>query len=68
LDTCRAEPGQRFVGERPTSETGAAILAATRSREIRWIPPDVIVTMEYKFGRVSVGYDENYRILRVSCG
>jgi hypothetical protein len=67
-DTCRSDPGQRFVGQRATAESGAAILSATRSREIRWIPPGVIVTMEYKFGRVTVSYDEEYRILRVSCG
>jgi hypothetical protein len=67
-DTCRSEPGQRFVGQRASAEAGAAILAATRARELRWIPPSVMVTMEYKFGRVTVSYDENYQILRVSCG
>jgi hypothetical protein len=67
-DTCRAEPGQAFIGQRASAETGAAIRAATRSRTIRWVPPRTAVTMEYDFGRVTVSYDDDYRITGVSCG
>ena len=66
-DTCRAEPGQSFIGQRASAETGAAIMAATRSRIIRWVPPRTAVTMEYAFGRVTVSYDDGYRITGVSC-
>jgi len=67
-DSCRAEPGQRFLGERASAESGAAIMAATRSTSLRWIPPDTIVTTEYAFGRVTVSYDGDYRIMQVTCG
>ncbi len=67
-DTCRAEPGQAFIGQRASAETGAAIMAATASRTIRWVPPRTAVTMEYGFGRVTVSYDDDYRITGVSCG
>ena len=66
-DTCRAEPGQSFLGQRASAETGAAIMAATRSRTIRWVPPRTAITMEYAFGRVTVSYDDNYAITTVSC-
>jgi len=66
-DTCRAEPGQSFVGQRATAESGAAIMAATGSTRIRWVPPRTAVTMEYAFGRVTVSYDDDYRITAVSC-
>lgn len=66
-DTCRAEPGQRFIGQRATAETGTAIMAATRSTRLRWVPPRTAVTMEYAFGRVTVSYDDNYAITAVSC-
>ena len=66
-DTCRAEPGQAFLGQRATSESGAAIMAATRSTRLRWVPPRTAVTMEYAFGRVTVSYDDDYRITAVSC-
>lgn len=66
-DTCKADAGQRFIGQRATSESGAAIMAATGSARLRWVPPRTAVTMEYAFGRVTVSYDDNYAITAVSC-
>jgi hypothetical protein len=66
-DTCRAEPGQAFIGQRASAETGGAIMAATRSTRIRWVPPRTAVTMEYAFGRVTVSYDDDSRITALSC-
>ena len=66
-DSCRAEPGQRFVGQRATGEVGVAIMAATRSTRLRWVPPRTAVTMEYAFGRVTVSYDDDYKVTAVSC-
>jgi hypothetical protein len=66
-DTCNAEPGPRFIGQRATAELGGAIMAATFSTRIRWVPPRTVVTMEYAFGRVTVSYDDDYRITMVSC-
>jgi len=67
-DTCRAEPGQRFTGQRASAETGAAILQATGARTLRWVPPDTAVTMDYRADRVTVRYERDYRITQVSCG
>jgi hypothetical protein len=67
-DTCRAEPGQNFIGQRASAETGAVILRATRSTRLRWVPPDTAVTTEYGFGRVTVSYDDAMILTRVSCG
>lgn len=67
-DTCKADAGQRFVGQRATAESGAAIMAATHSTKLRWLPPRTIVTTEYAFGRVGVAYDDAMTITRVSCG
>lgn len=67
-DTCKADDGQRFVGQRASAETGAAILAATRSTRLRWVPPRMAVTADYGFGRVTVAYDDAMAITRVSCG
>ena len=63
----QAEPGQRFIGQRATPEAGAAIVEATNSTRLRWVPPRTAVTMEYAFGRVTVSYDDNYAITAVSC-
>lgn len=67
-DGCRAEAGQPFIGQVASSESGAALLAATRTRELRWVPPGMMVTMDYKIGRLTVSYDSAMRITTVSCG
>ena len=66
-DSCRPDAGKRFVGQRATAELGAEMLRATGAQEIRWVPPDTAVTMEYKFGRLTVGYDRDMLVTSVSC-
>lgn len=66
-DTCQTDAGQRFIGQRATPESAAAIMAATHATRLRWVPPRTAVTMEYAFGRVTVSYDDNYAITAVSC-
>ena len=67
VNHCRAEPGQRFVGQRATGETGAAIRAATGAARLRWVPPRTAVTLEFAFDRVTVSYGDDYAITKVSC-
>ncbi len=67
-DSCRSRPGEAFHGQRASAETGAAILAATGATRLRWLPPDSAVTMDYSPNRVTVSYNRDYRITRVSCG
>ncbi len=66
-DTCRAEPGQAFIGRRADAGTGAELLRATDSREIRWVAPGMAVTADYQYGRLTVGYDEAMIIRSVAC-
>ena len=67
-DSCRADPGKSFIGQRATAESGAAIMRATHSTRLRWVPPNTAVTMEYGFGRVTVAYDDAMTITAVTCG
>lgn len=66
-DTCQAQPGQRFIGMVASQALGSQLLAATSAREIRWVPPGTVVTMDYKFGRLTVAYDDEMRISSVVC-
>lgn len=66
-DTCMAEPGQAFIGRRADALTGAELLRATNSREIRWVAPGMVVTADYKYGQVTVGYDAGMIIRSVAC-
>lgn len=64
---CQAAPGQSFVGQRASAETGSALLRATNATEIRWVAPDTAVTMDLKFGRLTVSYDYQMIITSVAC-
>lgn len=66
-DTCQDPPGQRFIGLVASQALGSELLAATSAREIRWVPPGTMVTMDYKFGRLTVAYDDEMRISSVAC-
>ena len=67
-DSCRAEPAQRYVGQKISAEVGAVVLRATGASELRWLGPGMIITLEYKYGRVGISYDARGIITRVSCG
>jgi hypothetical protein len=65
---CNAGPGQAFVGQQVSEETGRKILAATGARILRWAAPDMMMTMEFSPERVTVHYGTDNRIGQVVCG
>lgn len=65
---CEADAAQRHIGERATAELGAQLLRETGARVLRWVPPRTAVTMDFRPDRLTVSYDDNYIIERISCG
>ncbi len=65
--TCRREPGQRFVGMKATGDLARQMLAATGAKILRWVPPRTAVTMDFNPSRLTVSYDDDYVITKVSC-
>jgi hypothetical protein len=65
--SCQREPGQRFVGQKATGEIGRAMLAATGATILRWVPPRTAVTMDFNPSRLTVSYDDDFVITKVSC-
>lgn len=66
-NTCHAEPAQAFVGQTASAGTGAAMLKASGATQLRWVPPRTAVTMIYVSGRLTVAYDDDMKITRISC-
>jgi hypothetical protein len=66
--TCEAEPGQQFIGQMASAELGQRLLSATGARQLRWVPPRTAVTMDFRPDRLTVEYDDDMMITRVSCG
>jgi hypothetical protein len=66
--TCVAANTDRFIGQPGTSETGAAILQATHASVMRWAPPGTMLTMDYRFDRVTVRLGPDHKVTAVNCG
>lgn len=65
---CNAAPAQYHVGHSATQSMGEAILKDAGARALRWGPPNAAWTMDYRQDRVNVQYDENMKIVKITCG
>ena len=66
--TCVAEGVDNFIGQPGTSETGAAILRATRASVLRWAPPGYMLTMDFRADRVTVRLGSDGKVTAINCG
>ena len=66
--TCRETDTKEFIGKTGSRVTGAAIRHVTRAAILRWAPPGVMLTMDYRADRVTVYLDARKKITRIACG
>jgi hypothetical protein len=66
--TCNAADTGSFVGQPGTRESGAAIMRATHSAVLRWAPPGVMLTMDFREDRVTVRLGPDGKITAINCG
>jgi hypothetical protein len=66
--TCNSAGTDKFIGQSGTAETGAAIQRATNAAVLRWAPPGVMLTMDYREDRVTVRVGPDRRITQIRCG
>ena len=57
-----------FIGKQGTSETGAAIMRVTHAAVLRWAPPGVMLTMDFREDRVTVHLGPDRKITAIKCG
>lgn len=65
---CRSERLNQFVGKKADAALGARMLEVSGARVIRWVAPDMAVTMDFRADRLTVMYDAHYVITQASCG
>ena len=65
---CDAQPVQYHIGHEASAEMGATILRESGAKTLRWGPPNSAWTMDYRTDRVNVRYDENRKIIEITCG
>lgn len=65
---CEAEGMSRFIGKAGSGETGAAIKRASHAAVLRWAPPGVMLTMDYREDRVTVYLGPDKKVTQIKCG
>lgn len=65
---CNAAGAKSHVGKKASEAMGAAILADSGARNLRWGPPRAAWTMDYREDRVNVRYDDDMTIIDITCG
>mgnify|MGYP000100222951 CR=1 FL=1 len=68
LAECDASNVQSVIGERATQQVGERLLQLTGAATLRWVPPRTAVTMDFRADRLTVSYDDDMLIERISCG
>jgi hypothetical protein len=65
---CRDEATPQFIGKLASGRTAAAIKRASHAAILRWAPPGVMLTMDYREDRVTVRLGPDHRITAIKCG
>ncbi len=65
---CDASGVQDHVGHTASAEAGATLLRLTGATTLRWVPPRTAVTMDFRPDRLTVSYDDDMIIERITCG
>jgi len=66
--SCNAAGGQGLVGRAASSQLGTEALRLTGARDLRWIPPGGMVTMDYRPDRLNIETDAQNRVRTIRCG
>ena len=66
--TCRQDGTDQFVGQTRSDAVGAQIKQVSHAAVLRWAPPGIMLTMDFRADRVTVWLDEANKITRIRCG
>ena len=65
---CTEQGTESFIGQQAGDQTGNAILKASNAAVLRWAPPGVMLTMDYRQDRVTVHLGPDRKITQIRCG
>jgi hypothetical protein len=66
--TCKADGTDQFVGQTRSDAVEKQIKDVSNAAVLRWAPPGVMLTMDYRADRVTVWLDSADKITKVRCG
>lgn len=65
---CEVAGTDQFIGKEGSAATGGAIKRVSHAAVLRWAPPGVMLTMDYREDRVTVWLDSARKITQIKCG
>lgn len=65
---CDAASAQQHLGKKATAAIAEQLLRETGARTLRWVAPDMAVTMDFRPDRLTVSYDRDMAINGIACG
>ena len=66
--TCTTDGTDKFVGQIRSDAVGNQIKQVSHAAVLRWAPPGVMLTMDFRADRVTVWLDASNKITQVKCG
>jgi hypothetical protein len=66
--TCTTDGTDQFVGQTRSDAVGPQIKQVSHAAVLRWAPPGVMLTMDYRADRVTVWLDAANKITQIKCG
>ena len=66
--TCRQDGTDQFVGQTLSDAVGAQIKQVSHAAVLRWAPPGIMLTMDFRADRVTVWLDAADKITKIRCG
>ena len=66
--TCRQDGTDQFVGQTRSDAVGAQIKQVSHAAVLRWAPPGIMLTMDFRADRDTVWLDAADKITKIRCG
>jgi hypothetical protein len=66
--TCTQDGTDQFVGQTRSDAVGAQIKQVSHAAVLRWAPPGIMLTMDFRADRVTVWLDAANKITTIRCG
>ena len=64
---CDAASAQQHLGKKATAALGEQLLRETGARTLRWVAPDMAVTMDFRPDRMNIEIGTDGRIAKIGC-
>ena len=65
--TCQTVGSDQFIGKPATKALGATIRRVTNAAVLRWAPPGVMLTMDFRSDRATVYLGADGKITQIKC-